>query len=179
MRTVSLLIVSAALPVGAFAQITVGASLTIQDPEASCTVLSTTDLDYGTLIRPTTGSGLTIDMDEVDGTMTASTGLTVPTGYEVGAISVQAQNTSNLTISTTFPSDLDNLSYTGAWAISEDATSGYATITGTSHTVSGLGGVGGDATRYYRFGGEVGDIGSATALGTYDADISLAITCTQ
>ena len=74
-------------------------------------------------------------------------------------------------VSSTFPADLDGLTYAGDWAVSSSSSSGYSTISGGSDTQSSLGGVGGDATRHYRYGGRVSGIGASTSLGTYDDTI--------
>ncbi len=170
------------------AAIDVEVKATLIQPPTSCSVATSTpstDLEFGTIAPPSSGNDQWVDVDEVDGTVSTSPNIADPTDHMVGGISIQALNSNSLTVSVTFPSDLDNaagpsytkLSYTGAWAVSSTSTSGYTTISGTSDTQSSLGGVGGSATRYYRFGGEVSDIGDTTPEDTYDGTIDLSISC--
>ena len=118
-------------------------------------------------------------ISETSGNVSTSSGISNPSTHEVGYTRITAVNASSFTISRSFPSDLNGLTYAGTWAGSESAGSGYSSISGTSHTQTGLGGAGGSASRHYRFGGTISGIGSSTTLGTYDDSISLSVTCTQ
>ena len=98
--------------------------------------------------------------------MTTSSGINNPSSHDVGYARLRAINVSTMVVAVTFPSSLDALSFAGDWAVSESANSGYSAISGTSNTQSSLGGIGGDETRHYRFGGRVTGIASTT--GTRD-----------
>ena len=167
-------------PAAALAQSeSIGAAIVIADPPASCSVSSSDDLDFGTIIRPTSGSGQWVDISNTSGSVTTSGGINNPSSHDVGYARIRAINVSTMVVAVTFPSSLDALSFAGDWAVSESASSGYSAISGTSNTQSSLGGIGGDETRHYRFGGRVTGISSTTSLGTYDDTIDFSISCTQ
>ena len=170
----------AVFPVAVMAQTqTVKASLAIVAPGAACSVASSDSLYFGTITRPTTGSGLSVTVNAVDGTVSTSAGLDDPVDHQVGAMSVTAVHTDQITVTGTFPAALDGLTYARSWAASDEAATGYSEVDGDSYEEGDLGGVGVTATRYFRFGGTVSNIAATTDYGHYDADISLSIACVQ
>ena len=167
-------------PAAALAQTeSIGAAIVIADPPASCSVSTSDDLDFGVIIRPSSGSGQWVDISNTSGSVSTSSGISNPASHSVGYARMRAINVTTMTVERTFPADLDGLTFAGDWAVSGSANSGYSAISGASDTQSSLGGVGGDATRHYRFGGRVTGIGSTTSLGTYDDTINITISCTQ
>lgn len=167
-------------PAAALAQTeSIGAAIVIADPPASCSVSTSDDLDFGVIIRPSSGSGQWVDISNTSGSVSTSSGISNPASHSVGYARMRAINVTTMTVERTFPANLDGLTFTGDWAVSESANSGYSAISGTSDTQSSLGGVGGDETRHYRFGGRVTGISSTTSLGTYDDTINITISCTQ
>ena len=143
-------------------------------PAPTCSVSSVTALSFRTAIRPISGSNRHVEANAENGSISPGSGFTSHSGGEVGYARVTASNSSSLTVGATFPDDLGGLTYTGAWAVSESASSGYSSISGGSDTQTGLSG---DETRHYRFGGRVSGLSSSTGVGTYDGTISLSVTC--
>ena len=90
-----------------------------------------------------------MDANAVNGSIGPGSGFTSHSGGEIGYARVTASNSSSLTVGASFPDDLGGLTYAGAWAVSESASSGYSSISGGSDTQTGLNG---DETRHYRFG---------------------------
>ena len=144
----------------------------LEGPVPNCAVGSSTDLDYGTVLRG--GSSEWVYINERTGAVSTSSGINNPSSHAVGYARVDASNATSLTVTRGFPSGLDALTFNGRWAGSSSATGTYTNISGESdsRTFSGA-----TYRRHYRFGGTVGGISASTATGTYDDAISLTIAC--
>ena len=67
--------------------------------------------------------------------------------------------------------------YSLDWAESATSTGTYSTVSGTSHTVSSLGGEGTTSNRYYRVGGSVGGVSLTTTAAQYRSTVTFTLTC--
>ena len=157
---------------------TVDVEVTLITPGPSCTFTAGSDLDFGIVEKPPSGTG-SVTINERTGARSASG--TVASGTSsVGQVRLLGQHTASYTVSATFPSTLtkssESLDYTGAWAHSTSASSGYTTLTTGSYSGT-AGGLGTTFSRYFRFGGEVSGIDWTDADGDYTGSITASATC--
>ena len=157
---------------------TVDVEVTLATPGASCAFTVSNDLEFGTVQKPTTGTG-TVTIAATTGVRT-SNGAVVSGTSTVGQVRLVGSHTADYTVSRTFPTSLDNgsesLTFTGSWAESTSATSGYTAITTSSYTGT-AGGAGTSFSRYFRFGGSVGDIAWSNSDGDYTGSITTSASC--
>ena len=115
---------------------TVDVEVTLATPGASCAFTVSNDLEFGTVQKPTTGTG-TVTIAATTGVRT-SNGAVVSGTSTVGQVRLVGSHTADYTVSRTFPTSLDNgsesLTFTGSWAESTSASSGYTAITTSSYT---------------------------------------------
>ena len=147
-------------------------SFSLAGPVPACAVGSSTDLDYGTVIRG--GSSEWVYVNERTGAASTSGGIATPSSATVGYARVTASNATSLTVTRAYPTGLGPLTFNGRWAGSSSSTGTYTTLPAASDTRTFT-----SATyhRHYRFGGTVGGISASTTPGTYDDSINLSITC--
>ena len=157
---------------------TVDVDVTLESPSASCAFSVTNDLDFGDVEKPTAGSG-SVTVNEVTGARSSS-GVTVSGSSTVGQVRLYGSHASSYTVSRTFPSSLKrsnkSLTFSGTWAQSSSASSGYSTISASSYAGTG-GGSGTTFSRHFRFGGQVSGITWSSTNGDYTGSISTSATC--
>lgn len=174
----SVLAMLVTIPAALAQSTTVDVELTLITPGSSCTFSSGSDLEYGTVERPPTGTA-TVTINARTGARSAS-GTVVSGSSTVGQIRLLGQHVSSYTVTTSFPSELEDgneqLSFSGAWAQSTSSSSGYSTIGGNTYDGT-AGGVGSSLSRYFRFGGTVGNITWSRLDGTYTGSIATSATC--
>lgn len=157
----------------------ISASITIQNPSASCSIAGTQALAFGTLTRPSTGAA-SVTVSETTGTRT-STGGTASGASAVGQFRVEGDHVSSFAVSLTWPAQLRSganpLAYAGKLASSSNGTT-YTSLTGKPTRVTGSGGgVFTTVTSYYRIGGAISGISRTTPVGTYTASVTVSVTC--
>ena len=158
-------------------QVTVPVSITLSAPSPTCTFSGNVSLIFGTVEKPGTGSGSVVINAQ---TGVRSTTLTVSGSKSVGQVRLSGDHVATYTVSRTFPSALkkgtDDLGFSGTWAQSTSANSGYSSISGTSYSGT-AGGAGTDFTRFFRFGGTVSGIDLSDGDGTYTGTITASASC--
>ena len=148
-------------------------------------------LNFGTVSLPGTGltgiatidpTGATDNIAYVTNETTPQS-LPNPTGSSVGQLSVTAFNSSQISVTSTFPSSLPStpaldppvsLSYTGTWAVSTTQSGTYTAQSG-NYTATGSGA---SWERYFRFGGQL-TVPNTTPVGVFTSDIEISATCTD
>jgi len=162
----------------AFGQsISMTASISLSAPSPTCSLSGDSSLDYGTVEKPGTGTG-SVSIAATTGTI--STTLSHNGSPAAGQARLGGSNVATYTVSRTFPDELtqstDKLAYSGTWAQSASAGSGYTAISGSSYSGTS-GGAGTNFNRHFRFGGTVSGIDLEDENGTYTGTITATATC--
>ena len=86
-------------------------SFSLAGPVPACAVGSSTDLDYGTVIRG--GSSEWVYVNERTGAASTSGGIATPSSATVGYARVTASNATSLTVTRAYPTGLGPLTFNG------------------------------------------------------------------
>lgn len=170
---------------------TIDATVTITRPSAGCTVTAGDDLSFGTLQVSSTTGGAVINPTNTASTAASVTGGVTQTGTPGwGTATVVVSNTTTATtVALTFPTELRRASCTGASDSDGDCaitfssgTSGFGSSeTASTFTSGGLSipasNVGTSTTRYFRLGGTLSGVDLDVPAFTYEADVSVTVTC--
>ena len=179
MKLVSFALLVSSTTACAFAQTaTVDIDITLTTPGASCAFTVSNDLDFGTAERPASGSG-SVTVSPTSGARSSS-GIVVSGSSSVGQARLQGQHTASYTVTRTLPSTIaqntESLDFSGTWAQSTSASSGYTPINTASYSGT-AGGAGSNFSRHFRFGGTVSGIRWNHKNGDYTGSISTSAAC--
>ena len=161
------------------------ATLELIAASPACNLTPGDALDYAQAERPADASATgTITIDPTATTDVLTVTSVVPHGTPaVGGAMVSGSNLTSWTVtvpsafaSTTIGAAPDDLSFAGTWAGGSAAAGPFTQVTGTSHTGS-AGGDGTTTSHHFRFGGTIGDITQAKALGVYEVTFQVSLTC--
>ena len=156
----------------------VDVSINLVAPAPVCGLTVSSNLGYGTVLKPATGTG-SVAISATTGTRTA-TDVTASGSSSVGQVRLNGSNVASYSVSRTFPGSLTrsggSLGYSGTWAQSTESSSSYNAINGSSYSGTAEG-VGTTFTRYFRFGGTVSGIGLSDPNGSYTGTIATSATC--
>jgi hypothetical protein len=151
--------VAAAFAAPAFAQTPQSVTGSIEVVQPVLLIAKTTDLSFGTVVRPTAGSG-TITIDANSGNVTTSSGITlIGNGATRATFTITGQPNSNLQI--TYPSTFNLTRSAGTETLSVSLTS-----------TTGGGQIGGGGTLGFSMGGQL-VLSSSTVTGAYVGNYSV------
>lgn len=157
---------------------TVQVSISLASPSPTCSLTGDSSLNYGIVEKPGTGTGSVV-VNPITGARTSAT-LSLSGSSSVGQVRLGGANVSTYTVSRNFPATLtssgESLTYSGTWARSTSANSGYTLISGASYAGTSSG-AGTSFTQYFRFGGTVSNIDLLDANGTYTGTITATAAC--